>query len=81
MTKSDAAFYLELWADWQDDVKDGKAENATEILADVIGAKMEPALAESFNTFAAGVARGVSFCLNTDEAANKAANKRKGKHT
>lgn len=77
MTKSDAAFYLELWAGWQDDVQDGKAENATEILADVIRAKMEPALAESFNTFAAGVARGVSFCLETD----KAANKRKRKHT
>jgi len=79
MTKSDAAFYLELWADWQDDVNEGKAVNATEILADVIGDNMDPALAASFNSFAAGAGRGVSFCLETDKAANK--RNRKAKHT
>ena len=70
MTKSDAAFYLELWADWQDDVNAGKAEKATDILADVTG-PIKPEMAESFNAFAAGAARGVSFCLETDKAASK----------
>ena len=31
MTKEDAAFYLELWADWQDDLQDGKAIDAAGI--------------------------------------------------
>jgi len=79
MTKSDAAFYLELWADWQDDVKEGKAENAAEILADAIGGKWDPSTAASFNAFAAGAARGVNFCLETDKAAKKRT--RKAKHT
>ena len=70
MTKADAAFYLELWADWQDDVNAGKAVNATDLLADVTGA-IKPDIAESFNAFAAGAARGVSFCLETDRAASK----------
>jgi len=70
MTKADAAFYLELWADWQDDVKEGKAVNATDLLADVTGA-IKPDIAASFNAFAAGAARGVSFCLETDKAAQR----------
>lgn len=79
MTKSDAAFYLELWADWQDDAQDGKAESAAEILADVTGNKLDPSIAASFNAFAAGADRGVAFCLNTDKAASKRT--RKAKHT
>jgi hypothetical protein len=58
MTKEDAAFYLELWADWQDDLQDGKAIDAAGILADSTGAKMDPDIAASFNAFAAGAERG-----------------------
>ena len=53
MTKEDAAFYLELWADWQDDLQDGRAIDAAGILADSTGAKMDPDIAASFNAFAA----------------------------
>lgn len=70
MTKSDAAFYLELWADWQDDLNNGTTVNATDILADITG-EIKPDLAQSFNAFAAGVARGVAFCLETDRAAKR----------
>lgn len=80
MTLDDASMYLKLWGEWQEEVQNGTAPDAIGHLRALVGGEIDPEspTALSFNAFAAGVEKGISFCVECDKAAYELAEQRRG---